>query len=167
MLQRGGAGKGGAMRKLFTLVFTIFLAGASLAQAGPDRFSVLLGSKHIGASGFNEINPGFFATWERERFGYTVGAFLNSYERGAVSATIHTPFWSWEGGALGGFAGLAWYPEDGRTIETHLGGDIIAIGGLELRHRNVFVQFLPMGQGSADGVVSLGLTWDVPPGGAF
>lgn len=155
------------MHKLTTLVSIIFLASASLVQAGPDRFSVLLGSKHLGASGFNEINPGFFATWERARFGYTIGAFVNSYERGAVSATLHKPFWSWDGGALGGFAGLAWYPEDGRRIETHLGGDIIAIGGLQLRHKSVFLQFLPMNQGGADGLVSLGLTWEVPRGGSF
>lgn len=155
------------MRKLVSTIVMFFLLGGAAAQAGPDRFSVLLGSRHVSASGFNEVNPGLFATWEGKRFGYTLGAFVNSYERGAVSATLHKPFWSWEGGALGGFSGLAWYPEDGRRIDTHLGGDIIAIGGIQLRHERVFVQFLPMREGGAKGLVSFGLTWDVESGGSF
>lgn len=132
---------------------------AAQAEAGPDRFSILLGSKHIGASGFNEVNPGVFATWERGKVGYSIGAFVNSYEKGAVSATAHVPFKTWDGGMIGGFGGLAWYPDDGRRIETHIGGDIIAMGGLELRHKHVFVQYLPVIDRNSKGVLSFGVTW--------
>lgn len=138
----------------------VLALGGSIAEAGPDRWSVLLGSKHIGEQGFNEINPGLFATWEGERFGYSLGAFVNSYERGAVSATAHMPFKAWEGGMIGGFAGLAWYPKDGRRIETHIGGDVIAIGGVEVRHRNVFMQYIPVIDRDSRGVFSFGVTWD-------
>lgn len=155
--------KGRLMKTLSKAILpALALIGALCASplaAGPDRYSVLLGSKHIGAAGYNEINPGFFATWERGKLGYSLGAFVNSYERGAVSGTIHLPFWHWEGGALGGFAGLAWYPEDGRRISTHIGGDVIGIGGLELRHRSLFLQFLPMQDGGAEGLVTFGVTW--------
>ncbi len=66
------------MRPIFlSLSLCLF---ATALEAGPDRFSILLGSKHIGGTGFNEVNPGFFVTWERERSSLSVGAFMNSYE---------------------------------------------------------------------------------------
>ncbi len=130
------------------------------AQAGPDRFSVLLGSKHVGASGYNEINPGLFATWEREKWAYSFGAYVNSYERGSLAATAHLPLKRWKTGELSVFGGLAWYPKDGRRFSTHITSDVVAIGGLHLRQGNVFVQLLPMTEGGASGLLSFGLTWD-------
>ena len=77
--------------------------GATPAAAGPDRFSVLLGSKHIGANGFNEINPGLFATWERGRIGYSLGAYLNSYDRGSIAAVAQLGLIEWQNGSLNAF----------------------------------------------------------------
>ena len=134
---------------------------ATPAAAGPDRFSVLLGSKHLGASGFNEINPGLFATWERGRIGYSLGAYLNSYDRGSLAAVAHLPVFQWNNGGMSAFGGLAWYPKDGHRFETHIGGDIVGIGGVEFRQGNVFMQVLPMVTGGAKGLVTFGLTWDV------
>ena len=134
---------------------------ASSVGAGPDRFSVLLGSKHIGSSGFNEINPGLFATWERGRIGYSLGAYLNSYDRGSLAAVAHLPVFQWDEGALDFFGGLAWYPQDGHRFDTHIGRDIVGIGGVEIRHGHVFLQVLPMVTGGANGLVTFGLTWDV------
>jgi len=128
--------------------------------AGPDRFSVLLGSKHVDGSGFNEINPGLFLTWEGRRLGYSVGAYLNSYDRGSLAATAHLPLLHWEGGEASAFAGLAWYPQDGQRFRTRISGDIVGIGGLNLRHRHVFVQLLPMSD-AARALVTFGLTWEI------
>ncbi|MBU2982581.1 hypothetical protein KO498_12250 [Lentibacter algarum] len=133
---------------------------ASASNAGPDRFSVLLGSKHIGATGFNELNPGLFATWERETWAYSFGAYVNSYERGSLAATAHYPLTRWKSGDLSLFGGLAWYPKDGRRFNTHIAGDVVAIGGLHLRQGHVFVQLVPMTAGGADGLLSFGLTWE-------
>ena len=135
--------------------------GATPAVAGPDRFSVLLGSKHIDASGFNEINPGLFATWERRRIGYSLGAYLNSYERGSVVAVTQFGLFGWENGSLNAFGGLAWYPKDGHRFRTHIGGDIVGIGGLEVRQGHVFMQVMPTDAGGATGLVTFGLTWAV------
>ena len=125
--------------------------GAAPAVAGPDRFSVLLGSKHVGASGFNEIN----------RIGYSLGASLNSYDRGSIAAAAHLGLYEWQNGALSAFAGLAWYPGDAHRFRTRLGGDIVGIGGLEIRHGHVVMQFLPTDAGGASGLVTFGLTWEV------
>ena len=72
------------MRPLFIPLSLCLFATA--LEAGPDRFSILRGSKHIGGPGFNEVNPGFFATWEREHSSLRVGAFLNSYRRVSIAA---------------------------------------------------------------------------------
>ena len=65
------------------LLWCAFILGvlvSSVAQAGPDRVSVLLGSEHINATReFQEFNPGVFLTWERQ-FNYSIGIYYNSYE---------------------------------------------------------------------------------------
>lgn len=140
--------------------FVAAVVAAGPVLAGPDRFSVLLGSHHINGTGFNEINPGLFATWEQERWAYSVGGYLNSYDKGSLAATAHLPVAHWDNGMISAFAGLAWYPGDGRRFSSHIGGDVVGIGGLELRQGNVFMQFLPMNTNSVDGLVTFGLTWD-------
>ena len=102
------------MRPIFlSLSLCLF---ATALEAGPDRFSILLGSKHIGGTGFNEVNPGFFATWERGRSSLSVGAFMNSYERVSIAATSYRPLKLWSEGDFGIFGGLALYPENGRNF---------------------------------------------------
>ena len=153
------AGRGVRAAAAICAVLWAGAAGAGPDWA-PDRFSVLLGSKHIGSSGFNEINPGLFATWEFEKWGFTTGAYLNSYDRGSVAATADLPLFRWKGGAASAFGGLAWYPHDGHRFDTRIGGDIVGIGGLNLRQGPVFVQLLPMVTGGAKGLVTFGLTWE-------
>lgn len=147
------------MRTIIALCLCFF---ATSLHAGPDRFSVLLGSKHIGGTGFNEFNPGFFATWERERTALSLGIYLNSYERVSIAATSYLPLKQWKTGDAGLFAGLAHYPTDGRNFKTHLGGDVVFIGGAQLRQGHAFVQFTPMNADSADGLISFGLTFEAP-----
>ena len=148
------------MRPIFlSLSLCLF---ATALEAGPDRFSILLGSKHIGGTGFNEVNPGFFATWERERSVVSVGAFMNSYERGSIAATSYRPLKLWSEGDFGIVGGWALYPEIGRNFSTHLGEDVVVIGGLQARYRNTFVQLIPMNAESADGLISFGFTFSAP-----
>lgn len=148
------------MRRIFLALSLCFLATS--LQAGPDRFSVLLGSKHIGGTGFNEVNPGLFAIWEHERSALSLGAFYNSHERISIAATSYRPLKRWEDGDAGVFGGVAHYPKNGRDFSTHLGGDVIFIGGIQARYRNAFIQLIPMSANSADGLISFGLTFEAP-----
>lgn len=145
-----------------TLLALFLCLNATALNAGPDRFSVLLGSHHINGTGFNEVNPGLFATWERERTALSLGVFINSYERVSIAATSYLPLKTWKTGDAGVFAGLAHYPTNGRDFKTHLGGDVVFLGGLQLRQGYGFVQVVPMNADSAEGLISFGLTFDVP-----
>lgn len=148
------------MYRVFIFLNFVFLAAP--LHAGPDRVSVLLGSKHIGATGFNEINPGLFLTWEREHSAFSLGAFYNSYKRVSLAATSYRPLKTWENGDAGLFAGLALYPVNGQNFKTHLAENVVFIGGLQARHRNLFIQLVPMNAGSADGLLSFGVTFEAP-----
>lgn len=155
------------LNRVKILIVALCMAlGVAPAAAGPnlfspDRFSVMLGSKHIGAGGFNEVNPGLFASWEQGRIGYSLGAYLNSYDRGSIAAAAHLGLFEWQNGALSAFGGVAWYPKDGHRFQTQIGGDVVGIGGLEVRHGHMFMQFLPTDAGGASGLVTFGLTWTV------
>lgn len=132
---------------------------AAPAGAGPDRVSILVGSHHIAANqAFEELNPGVFLTWEGRRLDWTVGAFRNSYGRTSVAATAALPLWQAGDLRLEAFAGLAHYPVEGRTIRLHV-GDLVPLGGLQLRWRNLFVQAIPLDGVVAAGVVSFGVTF--------
>jgi hypothetical protein len=144
-------------------ILSALLITATPAAAGPDRWSILLGSKHVDAQGYNEVNPGLFATWEREHLHWSVGAYHNSYDRVSVAATAYLPMIEWKGGNAGPFAGLALYPKDGRNQVTHIGGDVIAIGGIQARHRNLFVQITPMDGKPVKALIAFGITWAVKP----
>ena len=134
------------------------------AQAGPDRVSFLLGSRHIdAASEFNEVNPGVFLTWEdavwEGRLDASVGAFHNSYERVSLAATLAWPVWEpapWAEVAL--FGGVAYYPEDGRRFAVHA-GDLVPLGGVQWRAGNVFGQVIPLDGVEADAILTVGVTF--------
>ena len=144
--------------KLFVLTIVSCLF-ASLAQAGPDWVSVLIGSKHVNANrSFEEVNPGVFATWVNPRLHWTLGAYRNSYGRGSVSATVAAPVLRWDDGEASLFVGAALYPKDGRKFAAHI-GDVVAIGGVQLRHKKVFMQALPLGGDWDKPVFSFGLTF--------
>jgi hypothetical protein len=132
---------------------------ATPAIAGPDRVSVLLGSNHIGAEGFNEVNPGLFATWEGDWIDLTAGVYHNSYSRTSVVATGYLSLIEAGDFDAGVFAGVAHLPGNGRLEMAHIGNDVVAIGGLQARYGNVFVQVIPMEAQYGKALVSFGLTF--------
>ena len=142
------------------LAFTFALLAATSAQAEPDRISLLIGSHHIGAiQQFQESNPGIFLTWEdRSGFDLSFGAYQNSYGKSSVAATAALPILRGDNADLSVFAGVALYPGDGHNFAIHA-GDLVPVGGLQLRVGNVFVQAMPGDGKAVDGIVSFGLTW--------
>lgn len=127
------------------------------ALAAPDRVSILLGSNHVGATDrFEEVNPGIFLTWDW----LTVGAYRNSYGKASVAVTGALPLIKWKTGELSAFAGVALYPGDGRRFAVHA-GDVVPVGGLQLRQGNMFMQVIPSDGKAVDAVVSFGMTFDL------
>lgn len=133
--------------------------------AGPDSLAVLFGSHHVGGSGFEEVNPGLFVTWEEVALGGRVdlgtGAFRNSYGGFSLSVNgtyplIRSPDWG-----VDLFAALAWYPGDGDQF-AHALGDLVPIAGLQARYRNVFVQAIPSGGDRVDATLTYGLVFALP-----
>ena len=143
--------------KLTTLILATVLPTAALA--GPDRLSVLLGSKHIGATrDFQEFNPGVFLTWEQKTFDYSIGTFYNSYADVSVMAAIGYNIEVAPEFEIGAFAGLAYYPGDGDQFSVSL-GDVVPLGGLQARYHNAFVQLIPADGATVDSVLTFGLTF--------
>ena len=138
------------------------LIGATPDRADAARINILLGSHHAGSSfDYEEVNPGLFYTWERPKVDLSLGAYRNSYGNLSVAALAGRSLWDWETGALSAFAGVAHYPENGDRISSHIGGNIVVVGGLQVRQGNVFVQALPYRDGDAKGLFTFGLTFDV------
>lgn len=130
------------------------------AHAGPDRVSILLGSEHFNASEeFQEFNPGVFLTWEGT-LDYSVGVYYNSYEEVSPIVSVGYDFWEGDNWAFGAFAGLALYPGDGDRFEIAV-GDLILLGGLQGRYGNFFAQLIPGNGQSTDGVLAVGLTFEL------
>ncbi len=152
------------MIRIKSIAVSFLLIIALVAPAQADRWSVLLGSHHFNGTGFEEINPGLFYTWERRNLGFSAGAFRNSYGRGAVAGTISVPLKRWQTGELSVFGGLAYYRREGRDIDTRISGDVIGIGGLQLRQGYTFFQLIPLDERDSKVLISFGLTW--PTGGA-
>tara|TARA_R110000851_G_scaffold59347_9_gene137413 strand:- start:18313 stop:18789 length:477 start_codon:yes stop_codon:yes gene_type:complete len=145
---------------LATLIAASITFTSDTATAGPDRVSLLLGSKHVGAErgAFNETNPGLFFTWEGEALDKTVGIYKNSYDGVSLSATVALPIVKWKDGEAALFAGAALYPDVGRTFKYHV-GDVIPIGGLQIRHKYAFVQIIPMDGDHVDFLIDGGITF--------
>lgn len=131
------------------------------ADPMPDRVSILLGSYHANPqSDFNEFNPGVFLTWEGETFHTSVGVYENSFNHTSVALTTYVPLIEWDDGNAGPFGGLALYPETGRIQQVHV-GDVIPVGGLQVRHGNAFMQVIPTFGFGADAIVSFGATFSL------
>ena len=143
-------------RQILSLLGLIF-ALAPPAMAGPDRLSFTVGSVHVNpSSDFNEFNPGVFATWERNT-NFHLGAFYNSYDRISVAGFLGWPLVRAENFALEAIAGLALYPVDGRRFPVHL-GDVIPLGGLQVRVGKIFGQVFPGDGAEVDAIISFGIT---------
>ncbi len=142
----------------FLLPVLAGLAAAPAAAAPPDRLSVLIGSYHASpGQDFEEFNPGLFLTWEGPVLDSSIGAYRNSYGKGAVAVAAAWPFLEGEHYALSLFLGAAYYPEDGRRFRYHL-GDIVPLGGLQARAGPLFFQAIPGDGDEADAVFSFGVT---------
>lgn len=150
------------MKTLAAVSLAAQLATALPAQAGPDSVSLLLGSHHVGASGFEEVNPGVFVNWHGVAFDGRVdlgfGAFRNSYGRGSVAVTAGLPMIREPEWGLDLFSALAWYPENGDQFNLAV-GDIVPIVGVQARWRNAFVQAIPGGGGDVDATLTYGLVF--------
>lgn len=146
------------MRILAALALVISFALP--VHAGPDRLSILLGSHHAGGAGFDGRNPGLFLTWEDRGPGLdlSLGVYRNSYGRGSVAVTAALPMLRWRDGAASLFVGAALYPRDGRRQRVHL-GDLIPVAGLQLRHRDLFVQLMPGDGRPVSAVIAVGVTF--------
>lgn len=141
-----------------TLIAAALIALATTANA--DRISVLIGSRHIGATGFEGTNPGLFYTFERDRLGLSLGAFRNSYGKASVAAFASWDLLAWDGGVLAVFGGVAHYPGDGRTMRIHA-RDVVPLAGMQLRQGHFFAQVIPMDGAPVDALISFGLTFDL------
>ena len=146
------------------LFLAVMAAFCTPAAADPDRLSILLGSAHPGDGGqFDGRNPGLALTWEdRGAWGFdlSIAAYRNSYGRGSVALTAALPLLEWQDGAASLFAGAAWYPEDGRHFAVHI-GDVVPLAGVQVRHRNLFVQILPGDGRAAEAVIAAGITFQI------
>ena len=143
---------------LKSLILAALLPTSALA-AGPDRLSVLLGSKHFGATrDFQEFNPGLFLTWEQQVFDYSVGAYYNSYEDMSVLGAISYNYEIAPEFEIGAFAGVALYPGEGDQFSVSA-GDVVPLGGVQARYRNVFAQWIPADGASVDSLLTFGLTF--------
>lgn len=144
------------MKTIVIIAAILSAAIGTQASAGPDRLSLLVGSKHVGAEReFNEQNPGLFATWEnRGAFDLSLGVYENSFSNVSIAATAALPVYEKGEFQASVFGGLALYPGDGDEFLVHA-GDVVPLGGLQVRYRNVFVQAMPAGDMT---VVAAGLT---------
>ena len=135
---------------------------AAPAKAGPDQVSILLGSEHVGASGFEEVNPGLFLTWTEAAFqgraDLSIGGFRNSYGDGSVAVSLALPLIRREFWGIDAFTALAWYPGHGDRFEFAV-GDLVPIAGLQTRLGPTFIQFIPGGDSAVDATVTFGLTF--------
>lgn len=145
------------MRTLLLALTATFFASA--ADANPDRVSVLIGSHHAGArQHFEEANFGAFLTWEGQRVDWSVGAYRNSYGKGSVAVMAAVPVFTSGKVEVALFGGLALYPENGRTFPIHV-GDVVPLGGIQIRAGNLFVQAIPGDGKAADAIISFGLSF--------
>lgn len=147
--------------KFFTLLVSLSFFGPHPVAAldPPDRISVLMASRHIRATGYNEVNPGLFLTWEG-RVDLSLGAYRNSYGRNSVAVTLNYDFIETDGLRLGLIGGFAHYPIEGGLMVPSL-GDLVPIGGVQIVTGNLFLQFLPMDGKPALGVLAGGVTFEL------
>lgn len=153
---------------LFFVAFTLALVvlATCKANAGPDRVSILTNSDHVGFKyqGFNETNPGVFLTWDNAiapNVDLSIGGYLNSYAKPSVMvAATWLPLEVGQCSA-GVFAGVVHYPGNGRHEPTHIAGDVIGMGGLQLICGPLFVQAIPASTDFSRAIVAVGITMEI------
>lgn len=148
------------MRSTVLAAAALLLIPPPAAAAGPDRLSITIGSYHTDTSyDWHEVNPGVFLTWENVGpLDLSLGAFRNSFGGAAVAAVAAFPLIDWQSGQLAVFGGLGWYPGHGDEFLAHA-GDLVPMGGLQLRQGNVFVQLMPGKIEPPEAIIAVGLTF--------
>jgi hypothetical protein len=160
-------------RALVPAAVTFAVTGMAHAGPMPNRLSFTLGSHHtfampkVAGEHWTEANPGVFLTWERRALGldYSAGVYRNSFGDASVAAVAALPIASWHHRTLGDgqvalFGGLAHYPGRGDLFAVSV-GDIVPLGGLQVRQGNFFAQVLPGKFDPVEVVVSFGMTFSL------
>lgn len=147
-----------------SMVFSVSAMAQDNPDFIPDRMTVSLGSKHFASKyELNEVNPGVFLSWnvsKDKRWKVTGGVYKNSY--GKPSAAAFGSYSIYRNRKhdveVSVFGGVAYYPEDGRYQIPGWKHDIIPMGGLEVRYKNIAVQAYPVFSDNVKGMVSIGIT---------
>ena len=138
-----------------------FCLPAGGAQADPGLVTILAGSYHVGASeDFESLTPGVFLTWQYPVVDLSAGVYRNSYGRASVAGTVDYPVWDTDWVTVAGFAGISYYPEDGRTLSRSY-GDLVPIAGLRLRVGHALLTVIPSDGTPVDAIVTLGATFEL------
>lgn len=150
------------MTRSFIMTLCVTTNFFTQAQAGPDRISILLGSEHVGAepSLFEETNPGIFLTWEHQHLDASIGTYRNSYGKTSIAAVLDYPIYRADEFRFSAFAGLAYYPDNGRKFAVSI-GDVVPLAGLQTRYKNAFLQVIPQDGRYVDAIVSFGVTFEL------
>lgn len=127
----------------------------------PDRLTVMAGSHHVAAAEgekFNPINPGLIARFPGDFIDINVGGYVNSYGRPSATVLASLPIIETDNLDVAVFAGAAYYPEDGRRFAYSM-GDIVPVGGIEVRAGHFAIQIMPSDCVYTCAVVSAGLSF--------
>ena len=147
--------------KLVILIIFNLIMSVTQVFAQPDRISIMFGSQHVNAKmRFNQENPGIFATWEHHPLDLTIGVYKNSFSRASLALTVALPLHRTRDFSLDLFFGAAYYPVDGRYFAYHI-GDIVPVGGLQVRYQNLFAQVIPSDGTQTDAILSFGVTFSL------
>jgi hypothetical protein len=151
---------------------TMPLVTPAHADLAPDRLSFLVGTHHTfeapAGETWQQVNPGVFLTWENVtaiHLDVTVGGYLNSFGGMSLTVAAALPITSWHHDTLGEgelslFAGLATYPGTAQHFLVHW-GDVVPMGGIQVRHENLYLQVLPGKEDFSDPIFAFGLTFNL------
>lgn len=140
-----------------TILILALVAAPATAQ---DSLTVLLGSHHVAAQiEFEEVNPGLILTWDRDPLDWSAGVYRNSYGRTTVAGFASLPLVENDALSVSAVAGVALYPEDGRTFAVHA-GDWVPLVGLHLQSGPISVLIMPSDGKATDAVIAFGATFD-------
>ena len=143
------------MLRILAATFYLGLAAPAFSTT-PTSLGLHFGSHHVApGQRFEETNPGLFLNWER-RLSWSLGLYRNSYGDLSWAAVVGLPIYTAGAFQAEVFGGWAHYPEEGRKFRTGV-GDMIPIGGLRLRYRQIFVNLLPSDGTVTDGIISFGI----------
>ncbi|SFL95548.1 hypothetical protein [Shimia aestuarii] len=155
---------------LGALLGLLIASSAAAEGLGPDRIYIPLASHHYnltppnpGQNSWNEFNPGLVFTWENRfvTLDYSVGAYLNSYEKISPMVSVGK-FWDVGKVAFGGVLSFVDYGSNARHFDVTLGNSNITIlPAIQINYKNAFLQVVPAPQfqGESGAVFGVGATF--------